>query len=147
MAGQRQSTQGFQSLYNQATALTLKKDMPGLTKFYKRTRTENYIYVSAHNEKRTLQELLNAMSAVMAQYDVKTCSVHVDKVKVSKTSTVLEVTTELLLVKRSSPDKKVHTLGQTVHGQDVWIDFNSSWKLGYSKVLSESFTVDGKPVH
>jgi hypothetical protein len=145
-ASQESTQKQIQSIYDRVCALIAKKDVNGLSKALRSTRTGDYTLFTAKKEKRSLSDLLSAMLPVMARFNVQKSSVRIDSLKVTGSRATAMITTNLELVSKAQPGQKPHNLGQVVRGEDDWVLVGHTWKLKLSKSLSENMYADGKLV-
>ena len=136
----------IQALYDQSTSLLVKKDLHKLGDFFIQTRTTDFTYTAPGKPNRKLPEIIASMKSVLGAYNVRKATVKIEDLKVNAASTVATITTVIELTSQSPTEKRIHTISQTVHGVDVWVQIKGSWKLKLSHVVSENLIRDGRAV-
>lgn len=146
-ASQSAPTQQLTPIYAMLDALTVKKDMKGLTKMLTSITTKDCVFITAQGKKQTVSDVTGSMTMQMGMIDkvVKSTS-HIDKIANSGNSVVATVTSAYELLTKAGGDGKTHKIEGTSKSDDTWIKVGASWRLKSSKTLKEATTMDGKPV-
>jgi len=152
LAVQSDVTKSIQAIYSKLDALSIKKDIPGLTKLLKQNSTPDCAFIgktdkSGKTEKKNRDETMAQMAGFMPFIDVVNVSTsHIDSVKMGKGSLVASVTSVVAMTLKKGQDGKVHKIVQNSKSQDTWVNVGGSWKLKVSKIVTESATQDGKAI-
>lgn len=147
VSAQGAQTQKIAPLYAKLDALSVKKDIAGMTKLLKEISTKDCIFINKQGKKQSPTEVLSDMAmqlSAIGKFEKSTS--HIDKTTVKGDNMVAFVTSNYALLTKAGPDGKTHKIAGTSQSEDTWVKSGSSWKLKLSKTTKESTTMDGKPI-
>jgi len=146
-ASQADMAKKLQTIYSKLDALSLKKDMAGLTKLLNQVSTPDCIFVSK-TQKMTRDQTMQQMAVVMPKIDTVTTSTsHVDGVKMVGGSLVASVhQTVAMTTKPTKETGPAHKIVQKTSSEDTWVKSGGTWKLKISKIVTETIIQDGKEI-
>ena len=151
LAAQASAKQKIAAYYTKSDALTLKKDIPGLSKLLTNVTTSDFVSIEKPNEKgvsakKTRAETLAVIAQVIPLVDkFDRAESHIEKYTPGSGSIVVTVTTSVAITTKPDPKGKVHKLVDIAKSDDTWVKVGADWKLKSSKTLSEKMTENGQP--
>jgi hypothetical protein len=105
-----------------------------------------FVYINPHGRRQTAKEMLAEMEASLGPQTKVTRSVsRLDKVEVKASTATVRAYSDYAL-QMPGPDGKTHTFTGVSRSIDQWLKTPGGWKLKEVKVVSETMTMDGKPI-
>jgi len=142
----------LRALYAKMDSLSMKKDVPGLSAFLKKTSTDDCTFISKPGksgvpERKSRDQAMQTLARVMPVIDkVSTCASHIDSIHVSGSSAVATVTSRIVMITKAGSGGPAHKIAQKSKSEDTWVLVGGSWKLKVSKILTETVSQDGKEI-
>lgn len=149
-SAQGNGSKQFQSMYTKMDAMSLKKDVAGLSNYMNTIATKNCVFISKSiasqpAQTKTLAQTMATMSSFMPMIStVNICTSKITSAKISGSTATVDVIQKIGMTTAAGSNGPSHVIAQETTNEDTWVKQGGSWKLKVSKMLSYSVTQDGK---
>ena len=128
--------------YKAMDVAAAKKDAAGIMKHF----DKSCVYIDKGGQKTTFQALDAQLKQQFKFVKSATSKTKLESLKPAGSKAVA-VTSQAITIKLANPQtKKDVTFEQRNRSTDTWKKFGNAWRIVEVKVLSESMTMDGKPM-